>query len=138
MPEITVANSAEILKFRMGNRLRLQNYDVVGEYPESEDVWFKATGSEGQIIGGFRGEVVFEWLNIQHLFIELPERGKGLGSRLLLRGEEAAKVIGAKSSRLETFSFQAPQFYLKHGYRELYRIEKYFRGRAIHVMVKDL
>jgi hypothetical protein len=41
----------------MGNPLRLQNYDFVGEYPESEDVWFKATGSEEQIIGRIRGEV---------------------------------------------------------------------------------
>jgi hypothetical protein len=39
-----------------------------------------------------------------------------LGTILLNKVEEKAKQLGATLSHLDTFDFQAKDFYLKHGY----------------------
>jgi GNAT superfamily N-acetyltransferase len=87
---------------------------------------------------GFRGEVHFHWLFVNILFVEEAHRNKGVGSRLLAEGEAGARTLGAVRSRLDTFDWQAPAFYLKNGYRELLRMPDYFRGHASSLMVKDL
>lgn len=72
------------------------------------------------------------------LFVEERERGKGLGARLLSEGEARAKANGATRARLETFEWQAPGFYLKHGYREILQIPSYYQHYSLSLMAKDL
>ena len=62
----------------------------------------------------------------------------GLGSRLLAEAEARARANGAAHSRLETFEWQAPGFYLKRGYRELARVPRYYQNYFLSLMVKDL
>jgi GNAT superfamily N-acetyltransferase len=137
-PEISFATEDEIREIQLGKRLRTFNYGLIGEYPEGQGIWLNAKNEEGQVIGGFRGEVHFHWLFINILFVEETERGKGLGTQLLLCGENVAKEKGATDARLETFAWQAPQFYLKHGYTEKMRFENYFRDQDLYTMVKNL
>ncbi len=78
------------------------------------------------------------WLNIDVLFIEADVRGQGLGSRLLAQAEQQAVELGARSAKLETFEWQAPAFYRKHGYAEYARVNGYAGGFYLSCMKKVL
>jgi len=135
---IAIASEDEVRTNALGRRLREFNYKIVGKYPEGQNVWLNAKDHEGNLLGGFRGEIHFHWLFINVLFVEESERRKGLGRRLLAEGEAHAKKNGARQSRLETFEWQAPAFYLKHGYRELANMPNYYQGHSLSLMVKKL
>jgi len=135
---ITIASEKEVRAIALGRRLREFNYRTVGKYAEGQNVWLNAKDDDGNVLGGFRGEIHFNWLFINILFVEEAERRKGIGGRLLAEGEAHASRYGARRSRLETFDWQAPAFYLKHGYRELTRIPNYYQGYALSLMVKEL
>ena len=135
---IAIASEDEVRAGTLGRSLRAFNYRRVGRYPEGQGVCLNAKAEEGNLLGGFRGEIYFHWLFVNVLFVEERERGKGLGARLLAEGEAHAKAKGALRSRLDTFEWQAPGFYEKHGYRELLRMPNYYRHYSLSLMVKDL
>lgn len=57
-----------------------------------------------------------EVLFVGVLFVDGNYRHKRLGSTLLKQVEDEAKAMGGKLAHLDTFDFQALDFYLKHGY----------------------
>ena len=65
-------------------------------------------------------------------------RGQGLGSRLLEAAENEARQRGCKYAFVDTFSFQAPAFYEKHGYREVFTLEDYPYTEKRHYYTKAL
>lgn len=78
--------------------------------------------SEGCVIAGIESWLYFdEVLYISVIFVEEEYRHQRLGSYLLSKVEHEAKSRGAKLIHLDTFDFQAREFYLKHGY-ELFGI----------------
>lgn len=91
-----------------------------------------------EIAAGIVAGSTFETLEIEFLFVEEKYRGKGYGHRLLCYTEEKAKSDGIKHALLNTYSFQAPGFYIKEGYRELFRIEKALGEFTQHFFWKDL
>ena len=135
---IAIASEDEVRAGTLGRLLREFNYQRVGRYPEGQDVHLDAKDESGKLLGGFRGEIYFHWLFVNVLIVQEHERGKGLGTRLLLEGEARAKAKGALRSRLDTFEWQAPGFYLKRGYRELLKMPDYYQHHALSLMVKDL
>jgi D-serine dehydratase len=72
--------------------------------------------AEGSLLGGLNGKVYRGALFVDQLFVDESLRGQGWGSRLLERAEILARGRGAVFAHLDTFSFQAPDFYEKHGY----------------------
>jgi GNAT superfamily N-acetyltransferase len=48
-------------------------------------------------------------------------RGDGLGAQLLTEFETEARSRGCTHVFVTSFTFQAPGFYERHGYRELFR-----------------
>ena len=135
---IAIASEEEVQAIALWRRMREFNYRIVGKYPEGQNVWLNAKDAEGNFLGGFRGEIYFQWLFVNILFVEEPHRCKGIGTRLLSEGEAHARKLGAIRSRLDTFDWQAPAFYLKHGYRELLNWPDYYRGHSASLMVKEL
>jgi GNAT superfamily N-acetyltransferase len=69
-----------------------------------------------QVIAGITAIIYHNSLYVDVLFIDEKHRGQDLGSKLLKKVETEAKTIGATLSHLDTFDFQAKDFYLKHGY----------------------
>jgi len=79
------------------------------------------------VVGGVMGWVYWGWLQIEFLWIRDDLRGMGYGKDLLLAAEEKALNLGCYQAYLETFSFQAPNFYKKLGY-EVFGILEGFPG----------
>jgi len=61
-----------------------------------------------------------------------------VGSRLLIAFEEKAASLGSRQMVIRTHSFQAPGFYLRHGYAELASVDDYPTGYAWKVFTKAL
>jgi GNAT superfamily N-acetyltransferase len=61
---------------------------------------------------------VYCWkiLYVDVLFVDEKYRHKGFGTQLLSKVEEEAKALGATLVHLDTFDFQAKDFYIKRGY----------------------
>ena len=59
-------------------------------------------------------------------FLEQLLRGRGIGSQLMEKVESSARADGIKRVLLNTYSFQAPDFYRKLGYTEIARISPCF------------
>jgi GNAT superfamily N-acetyltransferase len=77
---------------------------------------FVLYGPGQQVVGGVVGETHWDWFFTHLLFVKEELRGRGYGHQLLTLAEEEARQRGAKNAYLDTFSFQAPGFYKKHGY----------------------
>ena len=82
--------------------------------------------------------VVLYWLRLELLWVEESARGQGVGTNLLSEAEAKARELGAKNSGVETFEWQAPDFYKRHGYMELSRIENYVASQYLSFMRKAL
>lgn len=70
-----------------------------------------------EIIAGLNA-VIYRWkiLYVDILFVDDRYRGRELGTKLLNHVENEARAMGATLSQLDTFDFQAKDFYLKQGY----------------------
>ena len=79
----------------------------------------------GRKIAGLIGSTHGNWLSVKYLWVSKELRGQQIGSKILEQAEKTAVERGCKYSFLDTFSFQAPLFYKKHGYREVFTLENY-------------
>ncbi|MCE7551252.1 GNAT family N-acetyltransferase [Streptomyces thermoviolaceus] len=106
-------------------------------HEEPLHVW--ATDDSGALAGGLVGHTWARWLHVGLLWVGAPHRGAGLGSRLLRHAERIAHeertCIGV---RLETWDFQAPDFYRRHGYTVACAIPDYPPGVTEYTMIKRL
>ena len=90
-----------------------------------KDLGVYARDEAGNIIAGLIGNTHGNWLSVKFLWVSESFRGSGIGSEILRQAEATAKERGCKYVFLDTFSFQAPLFYQKHGYREVFVLEEY-------------
>lgn len=68
------------------------------------------------LAGGLIGSTYWQWLYVDILWIDETWRGQGYGHALLEAAEQEAVRRGCKYAFLDTFSFQAPDFYQQQGY----------------------
>lgn len=131
----------------LGKKLRAANVDrspamraLVDAGTEDEvplQVW--AFDADGQLAGGLAGRVWGRWLHVDLLWIDDAHRSAGLGTRLLDEAEERARADhGCLNSRLETWDFQAPDFYRKRGYEVVGEVPDYPPGVTEYILVKAL
>ncbi len=73
--------------------------------------------NESEIIAGINA-CIYHWgiLFVNVLYVHENYRYKKLGSLLLQKVENEAKKSGATLAHLDTFDFQAKDFYIKQGY----------------------
>lgn len=95
-----------------------------GPWPD-ETLCYTLETEGGQIVGGLWGRSYYRWLHIDLLMLPEAARGQGLGSALLRRAEAEALDRGCVGVWLDTFSFQAPDFYPRQGYRAFGRLDAY-------------
>lgn len=94
--------------------------------------------SLGTKIAGLTGETYGNWLCIKYLWVSEELRGQGIGSKLLQSAEEEALKRGCKYAFVDTFDFQAPEFYKKYGYQEVFALKEYPYTGARYYYTKQL
>jgi GNAT superfamily N-acetyltransferase len=97
-----------------------------------------ARSAQGVVIGGLIGRTWGECAELQQLWVEEAWRGLGIGAALVRRFEAMASVRGCTLAYLDTFSFQAPEFYRRLGWTVVRTIEGFAPGVAKHAMEKRL
>jgi GNAT superfamily N-acetyltransferase len=94
--------------------------------------------SNGQAIGGLWGRTAYGWLIVELLFVPEALRGKGVGAELISLAEREAILRGCHSAWLDTFEFQAREFYERLGYVSFAQLPDDSPGLSRHFMKKTL
>jgi GNAT superfamily N-acetyltransferase len=118
-PTVSFGNEEESTYIR--KRLIQFNAEHVSENLSSryEEINLTIKDDSGKVIGGLLSTLCWNWIEVEILWVDESSRGLGFGSRLLNQIEYIAKEKGCTFIKLNTFSFQAPEFYLKKGYEEV-------------------
>jgi GNAT superfamily N-acetyltransferase len=95
--------------------LAMHNVAITG-FSEHYPVGLYLKTDDGEVMGGLLGNIWAGWLYVDLLWIALPLRGQGYGTALLQAAEKLGIERRCHSVMLDTLSFQAPDFYAKHGY----------------------
>ena len=101
-------------------------------------LWIVGRDDVGNVQAGLRGTCEFDWLFVAWLWVAELYRRQGVGSRLLSGAEAIARERRCSACYLDTFSFQAPDFYKRHGYQEFARLEDFPPGHARIWLTKRL
>ncbi|MGA5871413.1 GNAT family N-acetyltransferase [Streptomyces cinereoruber] len=72
----------------------------------------------GEVVGGITAWTWAGLLGIDMLWVHEEHRRDGWGGRLLRAAEEEARRRGCDRATVSSFTFQAPDFYRRHGYVE--------------------
>ena len=95
------------------------NLSKVPIIQESSFIWINRVivDTYGDIIAGINSKMYcWNCLYIDVLWVKEEYRKEGLGSKILNEIEKVAKDKGCYLIHLDTFDFQAKDFYIKHGY----------------------
>lgn len=93
----------------------------------------------GKIVGGIKAEHYEKWMFIKLFWVSDQLRGKGYGQKLMAQVEAKAKALGCRTMLVDTYSFQAPKFYLAYGFKQYTQIENNpIDGVARHYYIKHL
>lgn len=117
------ADAARILDGLMSH-----NQAASGRMPDRREVTVRVHDEAGVLRGGLVGYTQWDWLYIDHLWVDEAGRHGGLGSRLMAAAEAEAAARGCRWSRLYTYDFQAPGFYRKCGYEVWAELPGYPEG----------
>ena len=108
------------------------------EAVESEPLNLYIEDEHGRLLAGLVAETFGNWLEIEYLFVKEDLRGQGIGSQLLQRAESEAKKRNCCFAFVNTYQFQAPAFYQKHDYQEVFTLKDYPCTGQRHYYQKDL
>ena len=92
----------------------------------------------GDVIGGILGGTYWGWMYIDILWVQEDCRHKGIGSKLLTEAEKEAVRRGCHHVHLDTMSWQAPDFYKKHGYEVIGVLPDIPSGNQKYLLMKAL
>ena len=108
------------------------------ETAESEPLNLYVEDEHGQLLAGLVAETFGNWLEIEYLFVKEGLRGQGIGSQLLQQAESEAKKRNCRFAFVNTYQFQAPAFYQKYGYKEVFTMKDYPYTGQRHYYQKEL
>jgi len=124
-PKIEIDPRKEDLELlRLG--IDQNNILITGESTGNQDITFFIRNADNEIIGGIRGTYnISGWLYINALWVDKNYRNQGYATLLMQRMENEAKEKGCKNSYLNTIAFQAPEIYVKLGYKKFAELENF-------------
>ncbi len=90
----------------------------------------------GAIAGGLDGHTAWRWLFVRILWVAPEHQRKGHGRRLMEAAHAEAKRRGCGAAHLDTFDFQAREFYERLGYALFGELRDYPPGHARYFLEK--
>ena len=93
---------------------------------------------DGNVIGGILGGTYWGWMYVDILWVHESHRKKGIGSNLLRNAEEEALRRRCHHVHIDTMSWQAPDFYKKHGYEVIGVLPDIPSGNQKYLLMKEL
>lgn len=121
----------------IGQALTEYNVQRAGD-DSAQTMCFVIRTPEQEIAGGVIGATYWNWLHIDLMWVRDDLRERGYGRRLLELAEQEARKRGAKHAYLDTFSFQAPDFYAHLGYQVFGELPDFPPGHRRFFMTKAL
>ncbi|GAA2234512.1 MULTISPECIES: GNAT family N-acetyltransferase [Kitasatospora] len=116
-PTLTVGERDTDLNQRLSEGLDAFNAAATG-VAEQGTLSVKVTDEAGELIGGLAGWTWGGLCGVSLLWVREDSRKDGWGSRILRAAEEEALRRGCDRMVVSSFTFQAPGFYQRHGYKE--------------------
>jgi len=119
---VTDAPSPEA-RILLGTGLDEHNRDQAGYWDQRPLAVLVCDPSTGAILGGLTGRTSLGLAFIDLVYLPASLRGRGYGARILQEAEAEARRRGCRGGVLYTITFQAPEFYARHGWEEFGRVE---------------
>ena len=112
------------------------NENILGERDKAFSIFLK--NDLGEVFGGIQAFKGTESIYIDVLWVEKNLQKQGYGSKLLEAAEHEAIKNGCIFSAVDTFDFQAEEFYLKHGYERVGELKNCWLGHSKFFLRKNL
>jgi len=122
---------------QLGREIGAFNMAEVGVY-DGRDLFAVVRDERGALVAGVDGWTWGATGWIEHLWVRGEDRRRGLGSMLLDAIEREARDRRCEQLALTTHSFQAPEFYRRHGFEVTGELPGYPTGHSYLLMRKVL
>jgi len=93
---------------------------------------------QGQIVGGCAGDNMYGGLFVGQLWVKEELRGNGYGTQLMLLAEDLAKESLCAFITVNTFEWEALNFYKKLGFYVEFARHGYEKSSVFYFLRKDL
>ena len=118
---VDVSGGRPELDQRLSDELDRVNATATPGVAPARELTVRVLDAEGELAAGLSGWTWGVAAGIAMTWVREASRGDGLGRRLLAEFESEARSRGATHVFVTSFTFQAPGFYERHGYREIFR-----------------
>lgn len=118
--------------------LRSWNETQLGRSAQPVPLSVFVRDEKGDVVGGLIGQMLFDWLYVDKLWLPDALRGTGMGGAVLNAAELHAMSRGCKWAHLQTLEHQALPFYERRGYAVFGVLEGYPPGARRYYLRKTL
>lgn len=113
-------------------------YESTTGEPRDKEFSIFLKNDSGKIFGGLKAFCDTESIYIDIFWIDEKLRHQGFGTKLLNTAEQEAIKNGCVFSLVDTWDFQAEEFYLKNGYEQIGELKNYWRHHSKIFLRKQL
>ncbi|WP_144699796.1 GNAT family N-acetyltransferase [Fictibacillus phosphorivorans] len=121
--EVLIGEGNAELDQRLSDELDKVNHAATIGTPAARELTVQILDKHGELAAGMSGWTWGVAAGIAMTWVREDVRKDGLGSQLLQDFEVEALTRGCTHVFTTSFTFQAPGFYERHGYQELFRWE---------------
>lgn len=132
----SVEHQTEVIQF-LDDKVYEYNSSIINKY---EGILFTKIirDQNSNIIAGISGWTWAMASEITLLWVKEEYRKNGLGKKLLKAAEDEIIKKGCTTILLRSYSFQAPLFYEKNGYKTVYILDDFPNGYKHYNLVKRI